>query len=211
MVVRFFKSVENKNSDSAVIQGKKIFALDETQNHVATLVSIQESNSTIADAQFYLVRGKIANAQKVIEKSRHIYPDNDVLKRSAIKLAELRNAEKYFSAMDNARGSAAMSDAREMTETGLSENMTPELIEYLRQYELREKAVAQKEQINTQAAMEAATQAAEKAKAADALREQENLRMHQELNQLAQKSESMRRNAGDVPFEAEDNDDVKEK
>lgn len=203
LVIRFFNSIKDKDSNTAVIQGKKIFALDNTQNHVAELISIQESNSTVGDAQFYLGKRNVAMAQKVITDAQKKYPDNEVLKRSALKLRELSNAKKYFYEMDKARSSAAMSNARETMETGLSENMTPELIAYLEEYKKRENAVAQREQINTQAAMEAATLAAEKAKAEDSKREEENLRMQKEMSQLSQQSENMRRDAGNVPFEPE--------
>lgn len=201
LVVRFFDSIEQKDSSAAVAQGKLIFQLDRSRNYISTLIGIQESNNAIAEAQRFLDAGETKEALAAINDALKIYPDNDVLRKSKVKLEQLVNADRMLIAMARARSSAAMCDARETAETGLSENRTPALIAYLAEYEKIEKAVAMREEKNTQESLEAATAAAEKAKAEDAKREAEYEKFMQETADMSEEGDQMRQNAGDIPFE----------
>ena len=96
-----------------------------------------------------------------------------------------------------------MNEARETIESGLSNNHTPKLREYLLACEDIEKGLALKEQQNTQASLEAASAAAEKAKAEDAAREAENIRFMEDMAKMTDAGEKMRQEAGEVPFETE--------
>jgi len=203
MVVRFFNSMEKGESGTAVRQGEKLLALNPGRTHIQTLISIQESNEAIRNAQRHLDRRRINTALQKINDALKTYPDNDVLRRSRIKLTELTNAEKYFREMDRAKTASAMNEARETIESGLSNNHTPKLREYLLACEDIEKGLALKEQQNTQASLEAASAAAEKAKAEDAAREAENIRFMEDMAKMTDAGEKMRQEAGEVPFETE--------
>ena len=203
LTVRFFESMQNGNSAAAVRQGKNIFNLDRSQNHVSTLISIQESNETIVAAQKLLNSGKVIQALALINNALKNYPENNVLRRSKIKLEELKNAGKYLTAMTRARTAAAMNSARETASIGLSANRTAKLQKFFDDYEVLEQKMAKLEQQKTQDSLEAASAAAEKAKAEDARREAENLRFMQEIEKMSGEGEKMRQSARDIPFEQE--------
>lgn len=201
LVVRFFKSMENHDSSAAVRQGHNILALDRSQNNVRTLIHLQESNEAVIEAQKLINRGKINEAVDVIEKNLQLYPRNTTLESARSKLRQLRNAKSLLTAMKKARNSSAMSSARSAVETGLSQNITPELQAYLNDYKQKESNRAVYERKHTQKSLDEATAAAEKAKAEDATREAENLRFMQMMAEKTAKGEKMRKEAGEVPFE----------
>ena len=210
LTVRFFNSMAKHDSQAAVRQGTNIFNLDKSQNHVHTLVSIQESNEAISSAQKLVDAGRIDDALAVIEKARQLYPQNNALENARTKLRQLRNAPKLLMAMKNAKTFSSMSGARSAAETGLSQNLTPAMIELFRRYEEKEQLTAKRERQHTSNTLEAASSAAERAKAEDARREAENLRFMEEMERKSRESEQMRRDAGEVPFESEDKKDAKE-
>ena len=191
LVVRFFNSMENKDYASAVRQGYNIFNLDRTQNNVQTLIYLQESNE--AD--------KVHKALPVIEKALKLYPQNNTLESTRAKLRQLRNAQSLIASMKKARTSSAMSSARSAAETGLSQNVTPQLQAFFDNYKQLEAKQADFERKHTADSLEAATAAAEKAKAEDAAREAENLRFMQEMAAKTAIGEKMRKDAGSIPFE----------
>lgn len=205
LTVRFFNSMAKHDSATAVRQGIKIYNLDRSQNHVYTLVTIQESNEAVSMAQKFIDEGNIEKALDVIEKARKQYPQNNTLEIARTKLRQLRNAPALLSAMINARTYSAMSGARSAAETGLSQNMTPELYAFFRSYEQKEQIVAQQERKKTRDTLEAASSAAEKAKAEDARREAENLRFIEEMERKTREGEQMRQDAGAIPFEPDEN------
>jgi len=209
LVVRFFDSIQNGDPEAAVRQGKNIFNLDRSQNHVSTLISIQESNETVVNAQKLLDSGKVSLALSLITNALKTYPENNVLRRSKIKLEELKNAQKYLVAMTRARTAAAMSSARETAEIGLSSNKTDKLQKFLDDYETRVQELTKLEQKKTQDSLEAASAAAEKAKAEDARREAENIRFMQEIEKMSGEGEKMRQNAGEIPFEPDNTSENK--
>lgn len=218
LAVRFFTSMENQDAATAVIQGRNILARDTSQNHVLTLVSIQESNHAIANAQRKLNEGKIArvphrcaqdparpceqcSALDIIENALLNYPDNNILKNTRYKLLELLHAESYFREMDRATSSAAITEARETIESGLFRNMTPQLTAYLNFCREREQLLAARERAASQAAREAASRDAAAAAADDERRSEEDSRHSDATAAEGQESQRMRDAAGPVPFE----------
>ena len=203
LVIRFFKSMEEGNSDAAVRQGHNIHAFDRSQNNVRTLIHLQESNEAIVKAQHLIDQGKIQEALKIIEDTLKHYPDNNTLENARSKLRQLRNAKTLLLSMNKARSFSAMSSARSAVETGLSQNITPQLQAYLDAFKVRENKRADFERRHTRDSLEAATAAAEKAKAEDAAREAENLRFMTEMAEKTAIGEQMRKDAGAVPFETD--------
>ncbi|MBR7131713.1 MAG: hypothetical protein IKC82_07005 [Lentisphaeria bacterium] len=201
LAVRFFKSMAKRDAGIAVRQGKNLLALDRSQNNIRTMIAIQESNQAIADAQKLLDEGKVDQALQVIDRRLQEFPDNYALAGTRAKLRQLRNAEKLLNDMKRARNAAAMSGARSAAETGLSQNTTTKLADFFRKYEAKEKKIAALERKNTQASLDAASDAAERAKAEDARREAENLAFMQEMAEKTGESEKMRKEAGGVPFD----------
>ncbi len=218
LTVRFFSSMEKRDSAAAVIQGRNILARDASQNHILTLVSIQESNHAIANAQRRLNAGKIARVQHrcaqdparpcaqcsaldIIENALARYPDNSILKNTRYKLLELLNAERYFREMDLATTSAAITEARETIESGLFRNMTPELTAFLNLCKAREAALAARERAASRETREAARSDAAEAEVSDARRSQEDARHSEATAAESQVSQQMRDAAGPVPFE----------
>ncbi|MBE6377769.1 MAG: hypothetical protein E7051_02995 [Lentisphaerae bacterium] len=201
LVVRFFNSMKYKDSSAAVRQGQNIFSLDRSQNNVRTLIHIQESNEAVVEAQKLIDSGNINGALGIIVKTLALYPQNNTLENARAKLRQLRNAEQLLAAMQKARSSSAMSSARSAAETGLSRNMTPQLQKYFENYKLKEAKQAEFERKHTANSLEAASAAAEKAKAEDAAREAENIRFMQAMAEKTAIGEQMRKDAGEVPFE----------
>ena len=200
LVVRFFKSMENNDSAAAVRRGHNLIAVDRTQNNVRTLVHLQESNEAVVAAQKQVDKGNINAAINIIEKALRLYPKNTTLESARSKLRQLRNAKSLINAMNKARNSSAMSSARSAAETGLSQNITPELQAFLNEYKQKEIDRAAHERKFTQKSLDDATDAAEKAKAEDAAREAENLRFMKMMAEKTAVGEKMRKEAGEVPF-----------
>ena len=201
LVVRFFNSMKNKDSAAAVRQGQNIYSIDRSQNNVRTLVHLQESNEAIVEAQKFIDNSNINAAIGVVVKTLALYPQNNTLENARSKLRQLRNAEHLLAAMQKARTSSAMSSARSAAETGLSQNITPQLQKYFEDYKLLEAKQSEYERKHTVDSLEAASAAAEKAKAEDAAREAENIRFMQQMTQKTAIGEKMRKDAGAVPFE----------
>lgn len=197
----FFKSAGENRSADAVFYGKTILRRNPSFNHVQSLISIHESNEAMGKAQLYLDQGKVNEAYNVVFKALKLYPDNEVLKRTRRKIEQLKSAEAYFAEIKRARSAAAISEARETIQSGLSLNMTPELQTYLARQARRERLLTRKEQQNTLAVLEEASKAAEKAKEEDAAREAENIRFMEEMADMSEEGQKMREEAGPVPFD----------
>ena len=207
LAVRFFNSIERRDSAAAVRQGRKLHALN-GREYILRLISIHESNETVRDAQNKLQAGRINDSLAIISAAAKKYPHNLTLKSTYPKLVQLRNAEKLLSAMEEATNASSMRGARIAARAGLSKNITPEFSAYLKNYEAREKAVAEKEKQTTEANLQAAKSAAEQARRADARRQEENARFMQETAKKTEAGEKMRKAAGDVPFAVGDGKDA---
>lgn len=196
----FFRSMEENRSESAVYNGKAIVKRDPSFNHVRFLISIQESNEAIGNAQKHLDKGDLNAACNEVDRAARLYPDNHVLKRTRRKLEQLKNAENYIRQLKQANSAVAISEALENISSGLSLNITPELAEFLVKFEQKERASAAEEQKNTMKALEDASKDADKAKADDKKREDEARRIMEEISEDEAVGKDMREKAGPVPF-----------
>ena len=70
LTVSFFKNAEEKNSDLAVYFGSAIYNMNKNRSHIRSLISIQESNEAVAQAQRMLDQNKVKEAVKVIAAAR---------------------------------------------------------------------------------------------------------------------------------------------
>ena len=206
LTVRFFESISEKNSAAAVRQGKKLYAINPSQEYILRLTSIQESNDAVKNAQNLIRQGRINEALPIVALAVKQYPDNRTLVTTYPKLIQLRNAEKLLKAMDQAKNSSAMRGARIAAKAGLSRNITPLFQQYLDSYEKREKALAQKEKENIIASGKAVDQASVQAEKDDINREKVNREFSKKIEILSQKGEQMRKDAGAVPFAPENKD-----
>ncbi|MBR2344574.1 MAG: hypothetical protein IKA71_02165 [Lentisphaeria bacterium] len=201
LTVRFFRSIAKKNSVAAVQQGRKLYALDPKQDYILRLISIQESNESVFNAQTLIRQGRIQEALPIIASAAKQYPENRMLVSAYPKLVQLRNAEKLLIAMKNAKNASAMRGARIAARAGLSRNLTPQLRKYLQEYEKMEQRITDKERQHTLDANVNAKQDIKKAQQA-AVERVANERFYQQ--QTAEKhaeGEDVRREAGAVPFE----------
>ena len=201
LTVRFFQSIAAKDTNAAVRQGEKLYAADPKQEYILQLVSIQESNETVAQAQKLIRTGKIAQALPLVTEAIKQYPNNRMLAASYPKISQLRNAEKLFIAMKNARNASAMRGARVAARAGLSRNLTPALEKYLDAYERREQLVGKREQETIEKAGKRAENDAKAVKAADTKRAESDRKFQQSTSQKTAEGERVRREAGDIPFE----------
>lgn len=143
LVSRFFDSVRKHDFETAARQGQKLYAMDRNNEFLLHLITIHESNVFLRQAQKELNSGNVDGALKVLADGSRKYPDNRTLRMYHTRIIQLRNAKSLLSAMENARGEAAMSAALTAAETGLGTNMSPQLAEYFRRYEQKIKKAAQ--------------------------------------------------------------------
>lgn len=201
LTVRFFQSIAAKDTNAAVRQGEKLYAADPRQDYILQLVSIQESNETVANAQKLIRAGRITQALPVVTEAIKQYPNNRMLAASYPKIAQLRSAEKLLIAMKNARTASAMRGARVAARAGLSRNLTPVLTKYLEAYEKREQLVAKQEQESLEKAGKRAETDAKAVKAADDKRAEADRQFQQSTSKKTAEGERIRREAGAIPFE----------
>lgn len=119
LVVRFFRSLRNNSTDSAIMQGEKLYVMDKRNYFIMKLVSIQQANSYIRQAQSHLNSGDLASALKTIESGIRRFPENGELHKQHDKLRKLRHAERHFIAMRTAPNPTAMTSALAAAQAGL--------------------------------------------------------------------------------------------
>lgn len=134
LVVRFFRSLRNSGGEAAAVQGEKIYAMDKRNYFILDLISIQQANGCLLEAQGYLNAGKLESAIAVIRKGLRRFPQNRELHRQHDRLRKLRHAEKLFIAMRSAPNQAAMNSALIAARTGLSGIESPKLNTYFSNY-----------------------------------------------------------------------------
>lgn len=146
LVTGFFSSLASGDANAAALQGQKLYALNSHNDFVLRLVTIQKSNFAIQQAQGQINNGNISAALRILEREYRANFGSRMLRASIAKLRQLRNAPKLLQTMAKASSSAAMRSALTAASSGLSQNMTPELREYFRQYEDKIKSTVAKEQ-----------------------------------------------------------------
>ena len=201
LTVRFFDSIAAGKSDVAVRQGQKLYDTDNSQDFILRLIAIQESNEAVGNAQKLIRRGKIAEAVNIIDAAKKQYPKNQTLDAALIQVKELRDAEKLFRSMRNAKNASAMRSARIAAKARLSRNQTPALAKYFENYEKLEKFTEIQERTAVARAEKQASSAAAQASAADRRREGSNRQFQQSSSQQVAEGEKLRNEAGDIPFE----------
>lgn len=134
LVVRFFRSLRNNAGETAALQGEKLYAMDKRNYFLLKLVSIQQANSYIHNAQRALNGGNLPQAIRELESGLRRFPDNAELHRQLDKLRKLRQAERLFIAMKSAPNPAAMNSALAAAQAGLQGIESPELNKYFANY-----------------------------------------------------------------------------
>ena len=135
LMIRFFSSMRKGDHASAVKQGVKLYALDNSQDSVVQLIMLEQANQYISEVQKHLNSGDLKTALAVLEKGMKQYPDNKALGQYHRRVRQLRNVNALLRAMDNANNSASMSAALTAAKIGLAANMTPALEKYFADYE----------------------------------------------------------------------------
>ena len=194
LTVRFFRSIENKQNDTAVRQARKLQALTPDAVYIDNLIVIQEANDTVIEIQKLIDQGDINQALQMIRKIRSQYRNNRTFNEVYPKISQLRNADRIFRGLQRAKNSTAMRSARIAAQSGLSLNMTPELERFLADYELRGAAVAAREKADTLAAERAAQEAVIKSRLEDARRKAAEKKFEKETAEKSAAGERLRRN-----------------
>ena len=206
LTARFFRSIASSDSAAAVRQGRKLYALAPEQDYILRLISIQESNDAVANAQNLIRQGRINEALPIVAAAVKQYPHNRMLVSSYPKISQLRNAEKLLSAMNRAKNGAAMRGARIAARAGLSRNITPELQNFLDEYRKKENATTRAERAQALAAGKLADADARKAAEAEKLRAADEKIFQHATAEKSAKGERARQEAGAVPFDSAEKD-----
>ncbi|MCI5778683.1 MAG: hypothetical protein MR051_02530 [Lentisphaeria bacterium] len=201
LTVRFFRSIEAADPAAAARQGRKLYAMDPRQDFILRLISIQESNEAVGNAQKLIRQGRINEALPIVAAAAKQYSHNRTLVSTYPKLTQLRNAETLLAAMNRARTASAMRGARIAARAGLSRNLTPSLKDHLAKYEKLEQDTARKENEKLQDAGKKAADAARQSMTADRQREEAEQKFQQNTSEKTAEGERVRRDAGSVPFE----------
>ena len=135
LMIRFFSSMRKGDHASAVQQGVKLYAVDNSQDSVVQLVMLEQANQYISEVQKYLNSGDLKAALAVIDQGIKQYPKNKALGQYRRKVRQLRNVKALLQAMDNANNSASMAAALTAARIGLAANMTPMLESHFAEYE----------------------------------------------------------------------------
>lgn len=154
LVIRFFKSVENNDVNSAMRQGIKLRSLDKHNENIVRLVEIQQCNAYINEAQKAVNAGDINKAVAVLRQGVSRYPDNVTLRELLPRVRQLRNARSLLEGMKKASNSIAMRSALTAARIGLYINTTPALNRYFDQYEKKILEVEKAEQLKARAEAE---------------------------------------------------------
>lgn len=146
LMLRFFASMRKGDHATAVQQGIKLYAVDNSQESVIRLVMLEQANQYVEEAQKALNEGNLSGALEVLRKGMKQYPDNSALPQHYRRVRQLRNVRALLDAMAKAKNSASMSASLTAARIGLAANTTPELAEYFKQYEKRIAEVRKTEQ-----------------------------------------------------------------
>ena len=192
LTARFFRSIEEKRSEQAIRQGRKLLAMDPDSSYIISLISLQEANDIIKETQDVLDKGDISRALDIVRQGRQRHPENRTFSAVYPQVYQLRNAGKLFKSLAGAKNASSMRGARIAVRAGLSRNMTPELDAFLSEYELRGAAMAAKEKADSIAAERAAQEAALKAKKDEATRKAENAQFIKETTEKHAEGERLR-------------------
>ena len=130
LVIRFFDSMKNHDAAAASEQGMKLQAMDSGNDYVSKLVTIQQSNLYVDQAQKALNAGDISGAIAALEAGLKRYPLNHTLAQLRSRLRTLKQAPGLLQAMRTAESTAAKSAALSAATAALAGNMTPELTAY---------------------------------------------------------------------------------
>lgn len=145
LLVRFFGSMRKGDHKSAVQQGIKLYALDNSQENIIQLVMLEQANEYVVQAQRALNTGNLKAALDVLKAGMKAYPDNRTLPQAYRRVLQLRNVRALLDAMDSADNTSAMSAALTAARIGLAANTTPELEKHFAAYEKKIKELSKKE------------------------------------------------------------------
>ncbi|MBQ9755776.1 MAG: hypothetical protein IJV93_13625 [Lentisphaeria bacterium] len=118
LVVRFFRSLRNNAGAEAALQGQKLYTMDKRNYFLLKLISVQQANSYISNAQRAINAGKLEDAIKELQNGIRRFPANAELHNQLDKLRKLRHAERLFIAMRSAPNPAAMNSALAAAQAG---------------------------------------------------------------------------------------------
>ena len=134
LVVRFFRSLRSNSADSAVMQGEKLYVMDKRNYFLLKLISIQQANDYIRQAQSALNAGDLNSAIRSLESGVRRFPGNSELHKQLDKLRKLRHAERLFIAMRTAPNPTAMNSALAAAQAGLEGIESPKLTAFFASY-----------------------------------------------------------------------------
>ena len=145
LMIRFFSSMRKADHASAVQQGVKLYALDNSQDAVIQLVMLEQANQYVTQAQKHLNKGNLKAAVEVLAEGMRNYPENKNLPLYHRKVRQLRNVKSLLDAMKRADNSASMQAALTAARIGLAANTTPKLEKYFQEYEKKIASVRENE------------------------------------------------------------------
>ena len=149
LILRFFNSMTTADAAAASEQGEKLRQMDNANDYIIKLVTIQQSNAYLQRAQGEINAGNIDKALEILNEGVKTSPGNRDLSRQRGRVRQLRNAKMLLNEMKEAKNSAAMSAALTAASTGLSANMTPKLQAYFNSYKLKIDETAREEAART--------------------------------------------------------------
>ena len=141
LMIRFFASMRRGDHASAVQQGVKLYALDNSQDSVIQLVMLEQANQYVSEAQKMLNTGNLQGAVDILAEGIKRYPENKNLHLYHRRVRQLRNVKALIGAMERANNSASMAAALTAARIGLAANTTPALEKYFQEYEEKIAAV----------------------------------------------------------------------
>ena len=148
LMIRFFSSMRKGDHASAVQQGVKLYAMDNSQDSVIQLVMLEQANQYVSEVQRCLNSGNLQAALAVLDRGIKQYPENKALGQCRRRVRQLRNVKALLQAMENANNSASMSAALTAARIGLAANMTPQLQKHFAGYEEKIAQLRKSEQKN---------------------------------------------------------------
>ena len=147
LLVRFFGSMRKGDHKSAVQQGIKLYAIDNTQETIIQLVMLEQANQFVVQAQSSLNTGDLKGALAALKAGMKAYPENRTLPHYYRRVLQLRNVNALLDAMDSADKASSMSAALTAARIGLAANTTPELEKHFAAYEKKIKKLSSQEKI----------------------------------------------------------------
>ena len=147
LLVRFFGSMRKGDHKSAVQQGVKLYALDNSQETIIQLVMLEQANQFVVQAQSALNSGDLKEALSALKAGMKAYPENRTLPYYYRRVLQLRNVNALLDAMDVADNASSMSAALTAARIGLAANTTPELEKHFAAYEKKIKKLSSQEKV----------------------------------------------------------------